>query len=88
VVGKNLIALSTPCEIAEGRKHTQEILRKVFQSKGTTLRNIMGRCRSLSEKQVLELRECLETLKRTAQQIQSGVRRPRAKHVPHLLTKV
>jgi hypothetical protein len=38
IVGKNLIALSTPCEITEGRQHTLEILRRVFRSNGTSLR--------------------------------------------------
>ena len=88
VVGKNLMPLCTPLEIAEGREQTLEILRKVFRGNGTSLRKIMGRCRSLTEKQVLALRACLETLKRTAQENEPGVRKPRANHVPHLLTKV
>jgi len=66
VVGKNLIILSTLAEIAEGRKHTLEILRKIFHSNGASLREVIGRCRSLTEQQVIDLRECLEELKRTA----------------------
>jgi hypothetical protein len=48
----------------------------------------MGRCRSLTEKQVIELRECLENLKRIAQETESGVIQHRPKHVPDLLIKV
>jgi hypothetical protein len=88
VVGKNLLALSTLAEIAEGRRHTLEILRTVFGNKATSLRAIMGRCRNLTEEQVLKLRALLETLKRTAQENESGARKPRAKHVPHHLAEV
>ncbi len=88
VVGKNLIVLSTPGEIAQGREHTLEVLRKIFQSDGKTLREVMGRCRNLSEEQVLKLRSFLETLKRAAQENEPGARKPRAKHVPKPLTKV
>jgi hypothetical protein len=88
IVGKNLIVLSTPAEIAAGREHTLEILRKIFCSNGTSLREIIGRCRSLTEKQVIDLRECLENLKRTAQEIEAGVRKPSTRHVPQLLTRV
>jgi hypothetical protein len=87
VVGKNLLALSTPAEIAEGRQHTLEILRTVFGSKGASLRQIMGRCRNLTQQQVLKLRALLEALKRTAQEKESGARKPRAKHVPRLFVE-
>src|SRR5262245_32841486 len=56
VVGANPIALLTPEEVAEGRRRTLEILREVFDKKGDSVREIMGRCRNLTEKQILELR--------------------------------
>jgi hypothetical protein len=88
VVGKNLIVLSTLAEITEGRKHTLEILREIFRSNGTSLREVIGRCRNLAETQVIDLRECLEDLKRTAQEIESGATHPTAKRVPKLVPKV
>lgn len=66
LVGKNTIALLTPEEMAEGRLRTLEILRDVFGIKGNSIRELMGRNRNLSEKQVLKLRAHLEAVKRAA----------------------
>lgn len=66
VVGTNTVALLTPEEIAEGRWRTLEILRDVFGIKGNSIRDLMGRNRNLSEKQVLKLRAHLTAVKNMA----------------------
>jgi hypothetical protein len=64
VVGTNLIALATPEEIAEGRRQTLEALRDILHKGGSSPFAIVGRFGTqLTEKQVLQLREWLETLK-------------------------
>jgi hypothetical protein len=79
IVGTNPIALLTPEEVEEGRRQTLEILRDVFQKKGNSIREIMGRCRNLMEKQILKLRALLDAVKDTARQ-------PRPKEVLRGLT--
>jgi hypothetical protein len=64
LVGTNPIALLTLEEIAEGREWTLEILRDLFDLKGNSIREIMGRGRNLTEKQVLKLRAHLEAVKK------------------------
>lgn len=71
VVGQNPIALATAEELAEGRRQTLEILREVFDIKGESIREIMGRCRNLTEKQILKLRALMEAVKNTAHQSMS-----------------
>jgi hypothetical protein len=66
LVGTNTIALLTPEEMAEARRRTLEILRDVFGLKGNSIRDLMGRNRNLSEKQVLKLRAHLEAVKSAA----------------------
>ena len=63
LVGTNPIALLTPEELIVGRNWTLEILRDVFDLKGTSIREIMGRHRNLTEKQVLKLRAYLNDVK-------------------------
>jgi len=63
IVGTNPIALLTPQELAEGRHRTLEILRAVFRKKGNSIRDIIGRCCNLSEKQILKLRDSLDEIK-------------------------
>jgi hypothetical protein len=64
VIGTNLIALATPEEIAEGRRQTLEALRDILHKGGKSPFAIVGRFGTqLTERQVLELREWLETLK-------------------------
>jgi hypothetical protein len=87
VVGKNLLALTTQAEIAEGRQHTLEILRNVFGNNGASLRKIMGRCRNLTEEQVLKLRAHLEALKRAAREIETDARKPTANGAPLVLSR-
>lgn len=70
VVGESPIALVTPAEISEGRLMTLEILREVFDRKGDSIREIMGRCRNLTEKQILKLRSLLNAVKKAANRIQ------------------
>lgn len=66
VVGCNPVVLATPEEIAEGRRQTLDILQDVFGIKGNSVRNLIGRCRNMTEKQVLKLRALLDAVKNTA----------------------
>jgi hypothetical protein len=66
IVGANPIALLTPEELAEGREWTLEILRDVFEKKGNSIREIIGRCSNLTEKQIRKLRVLLHEVKNTA----------------------
>lgn len=67
VVGANLLALETPEEIADGREHTLDVLSEVLEKNGKTAIEIVGRWgSSLTERQVLKLREWLDTVKRNA----------------------
>lgn len=75
LVGTNPIALLTLEEIAEGRARTLEILRDVFGIKGNSIRDLMGRHRNLSDRQIEKLRVHLEEVKK-------AVRQPRLV-VPH-----
>ena len=68
LVGTNPIALLTPEELEEGRRRTLEILGEVFQKKGNSVREIIGRCRNLTDKQILKLRALLDVVKNTARQ--------------------
>ncbi len=68
IVGRNPIALLTLEEMAEGRRQTLEILRDVFGIKGNSIRELMGRNRNLSEKQVEKLRNHLDAVKKAASQ--------------------
>ena len=66
VVGKNLISLITPQEIALGREQTLEVLCDIFQKKGTSPFQVVGHWGSeLSEDHVLQLRAWLASIKKT-----------------------
>lgn len=65
VVGTNLVSLSTVKEIEEGRKQTLKTLSDILQKKGESPFAIVGRFGTmLNEKQIIELREWLFSLKR------------------------
>ncbi len=67
IVGTDLLTLSTPEEIAAGRQHTLEALRDILRRNGKSPFEIVGRFGTpLTEKQVVELRDWLATLKRDA----------------------
>ncbi len=67
IVGTKLISLVTPEEIGEGRKVTLDALRDILQRKGKSPVEVVGRWGSqLTEKQILELREWLLSLKRAS----------------------
>jgi hypothetical protein len=74
LVGTNPIVLLTLEEIAEGRLRTLEILRDVFGKKGNSVREIIGRARNMTEKQVYRLRRLLDAVK-------DSVRQPRPKEL-------
>jgi hypothetical protein len=76
LVGANPIALLTPEEIEEGRLWTLEILQEVFEKKGNSIREIMGRGRNMTEIQVDKLRKLLDEVKDSARQ-------PRPKELLH-----
>ncbi|HYN83246.1 MAG TPA: hypothetical protein VES88_17340 [Gemmatimonadaceae bacterium] len=63
VVGRNLIALRTPDEIALGRKQTLEVLRDVLHKKGASPIEVVGRWGSrLTEDQIGQLRQWLSAI--------------------------
>jgi hypothetical protein len=65
VVAKNLIALTTDGEIARGRDETLEVLRDILHKRGDSPVEVVGHYGTkLTEKQVLELRAWLDSLKR------------------------
>lgn len=67
VIGTNLLVLTTPAEVAEGRKQTLDALRDILQKKGKSPFEVVGRFGTkLNENQVMELREWLEAVKRAA----------------------
>jgi hypothetical protein len=67
VIGTNLLALTTPGEVALGREQTLDALREILGKKGLTPFAIVGRFGTkLTEKQVLKLRDWLAALKRAA----------------------
>lgn len=66
LVGQNPIALFTVEEVAEGRQWTLDILRDIFGKNGESVREIIGRCSNLTEKQILKLRDLLDMVKNTA----------------------
>ncbi len=64
VIGTNLIALTTPQEIAQGREQTLAALREILRKKGDTPFALVGRFgTALTEEQVLQLRKWLSKLK-------------------------
>ena len=64
VVGTNPISLATPEEINKGRAQTLEVLCDILQKKGESPIAVVGRWGTrLEEKQVLQLREWLLSLK-------------------------
>lgn len=66
VVGKNLIALSEPAEIALGRVQTLQALQDILHKRGTSPFAVVGRFGTkLTEEQVIELRKWLKTIKGT-----------------------
>lgn len=67
VVGKNLLALRRPSEIALGREETLAVLQDVMRKKGSSAVALVGRWgSSLNEKQVIQIREWLEAITRKA----------------------
>jgi len=69
VVGCNPIVLATPEEIAVGRARTLEILREVFDLRGDSIRELIGRHRTLTERQIIKLRSLLDEVKNEARQL-------------------
>src|SRR5258708_238093 len=70
IVGTNPIALLTLEEIAEGRARTLEILREVFDLKGNSIRELLGRHRNMTEKQIIKLRSLLDEVKNKTRRLQ------------------
>jgi hypothetical protein len=67
IVGTNPIYLVTPAEVAEGRRQTLDALQEILKRKGNSPVEVVTRFgRALTEKQVLQLREWLGTVKRTS----------------------
>ena len=64
VIGTNLLALTTDEEIERGRDQTLEALRDILHKHGSSPIEVVGRWGTkLDEKQILELRAWLKSLK-------------------------
>jgi|SRR5579884_1618116 len=64
VVGTHLLSLETDAEIEIGRQESMEVLRTLFQKNGKTPIDLIGHYgRSLNERQILEVRDWLKSLK-------------------------
>lgn len=64
MIGTNLLALTTDEEIEKGRQQTLEALREILHKHGSSPIEVVGRWGTkLNEKQVLELRAWLKSLK-------------------------
>jgi hypothetical protein len=67
VIGANLISLTSPDEIDEGRRQTLDALRDILHKKGNSPFDVVGRFGTrLTDKQIVELREWLATIKSPA----------------------
>ncbi len=67
IVGTDCIVLNDPAEIALGREQTLDVLREIFQRSGGSPFEIVGHYGStLTEDQVIELREWLLSLKKVS----------------------
>jgi len=67
LVGKNPVALETPREVELGRERSVSILSNVFdRPEATTIRQIIGRFRKLSDDQAYRIRSALDDIKREA----------------------
>ncbi len=65
VVGTNLLALESDSEIEMGRQETMEVLRTIFQKNSKTPFELIGHYgKSLNERQILEIRDWLDALKK------------------------
>src|SRR5260370_15886890 len=68
LIGTNPISLETPPDIDEGSKQTLDALHDILHKKGSSPFDVVGRFGiRLTDKQVLQLREWLEAVKRAAQ---------------------
>lgn len=68
IVGKNCISLCDPLEIAIGREQTLDMLREIFKKDGGSPFDIVGHYgSSLTEHQVIKLREWLLSVKKMTQ---------------------
>lgn len=64
VVGTNLLCLSSPDEIAKGRQQTLQALQDILHKPGKSPVEVVGRWGTkLTEKQILQLRDWLGSLK-------------------------
>jgi hypothetical protein len=67
VIGTNGIALRSPEEIARGRAETLDMLQSIFDKRGASPKEVIGRWgRKLNESQVQRLRDWLQSIKRAA----------------------
>lgn len=66
VIGTNMVALTTPTEIAKGREETLDALREILHKPGDSPVEVVGRWGSkLTERQVEDLRAWLARVKAT-----------------------
>lgn len=65
IVGRDLVAITEPDEIALARRQTMDFLRELFDKQGGRIpRDIIGHCSKLTEQQSEALREWLKAIKK------------------------
>ncbi len=78
IVGTDCISLVDPTEIALGREQTLDVLRKIFKKDGGSPFEIVGHYGStLTEGQIIQLREWLLSLKRVTKTVRGSLAKER-----------
>lgn len=63
IIGEKPIYFDTEKEIIQARNQTLEVLRDVFDKKGETVYEILGRWRKLNEKQIVKIVDWMDQIK-------------------------
>lgn len=64
IVGDQPILLDTPAQVARGRAETLAKLGEIFGREGNRVFDVIGRFRKMDDRQVIEMRDWLEAIKR------------------------
>lgn len=63
IIGRNPVVLTSPAEIARGRRETLEVLRHIFRKNGDAPFDVIGRASRLDLDQIIVLQHWLRSLK-------------------------
>lgn len=65
IVGTDPVVFDTPQQVFEARDQTVEILEQLFDVRGKSIRDVMGRCRNMNEVQVRKLRDWFDRIRQS-----------------------